>query len=141
MGMLDRWFGGKQAYPPLEADSDAQHYLDDISTELEGLARQVRGPIEVIPADHEAYVFIGKPPKEFGIAWIHDGQVSSFQKLVEEWQLSSEQRDEFIHELQDVYEHADGVRRYSAKVGGRKITVTPSPMLERAVHEVFEHMH
>lgn len=141
MGMLGKWFGAKHAYPPLEADSNAQHYLDDISKELEGLARQVHGPLEVVPTDHEAFVFIGKPPRQFGIAWIHDGEVSSFQKLVEEWQLSAEQRKKFIHELQDAYEHAEGVRRYSAKIAGRRITVTPSPMLERAVHEVFDHMH
>ncbi|WP_428605123.1 hypothetical protein [Sedimenticola sp.] len=141
MGMLDKWFGSKHAYPPLEAGSDAQHYLDDISDELKGLARQVRGPLEVIPSDHEAFVFIGKPPQQFGIAWIHDGEVTSFQKLVEEWHLSNEQRKAFIHELQDAYEHAEGVRRYSARIGGRKITVTPSPLLERAVHEVFDHMH
>mgnify|MGYP006909079633 CR=1 FL=1 len=141
MGMLGKWFGSKKSYPPLAPDSDAQHYLDGISTELKGLAGQIKGPLEVVPADHEAFVFIGKPPKQFGIAWIHDGRVSSFQKLVEEWHLSVAQREKFIHELQEVYEHAEGVRRYSAKIGSRRITVTPSPLLERAVHDVFEHTH
>ena len=66
MGMLDRWFGGVKEYPPLAADSQARHFLDEISPELEGLAVDVEDKLEVVPCDHEAFVFIGTPPKRLG---------------------------------------------------------------------------
>jgi hypothetical protein len=139
MGMLDRWFGGMKEYPPLAADSEAQHHLEEISPQLEGLVGDVRDPLEVIPADHEAFVFIGKPPKRFGLAWIHDGKVSSFKNLVEERHLTPQESEQLIEELRGAYERAAEARRYSAKVGKRKITVTPSPVLEQAVHKIIDH--
>ena len=141
MGMLDRWFSSKQSYPPLAPDSDARHYLDDLKGELEGLVSNVKGPLEVVPSDHDAFVFIGKPPKEFGLAWIHDGKVSSFQTMTEELHLSRSEADHLVEALRAAYEHAAEARRYSATIGRRKVTVTPSPLLEREMHEIIEHVH
>ncbi|MCW8921158.1 MAG: hypothetical protein OQK68_06710 [Sedimenticola sp.] len=139
MGMLDKWFGGMKDYPPLAADSQARHYLDEFSHELEGLAGDVKDPLEVVPSDHEAFVFIGKPPKRFGLAWIHDGKVSSFQSLIQERQLSAEKSDRLLEELRGAYQHALDAPRYSATVGDRKITITPSLKLEQEVHEIIHH--
>lgn len=141
MGMLDRWFGGNKAYPPLAPDSDAQHYLDALKSELEGLAGDVKEPLEVVPSDHDAFVFIGKPPKQFGLAWIHDGKVSSFQSMTEELHLSRNEADRLVESLRAAYEHAAQARRYSATIGRRKVTVTPSPLLEREMHEIIEQVH
>lgn len=141
MGMFDRWFGGVKEYPPLAADSQARHFLDEISPELEGLAIDVKDKLEVVPSDHEAFVFIGKPPKRFGLAWIHDGKVSSFQSLVEERHLSAEKSDQLLDELRGAYQHALDAPRYSAMVADRKVTVTPSLKLEQEVHEIINHTH
>lgn len=141
MGMLDRWFGGHHAYPPLEPESDARHYLDDMQDELENLAGNVRGPLEVVPSDHDAFVFIGKPPEQFGLAWIHDGKVSSFQSMTEELHLSRSEANHLVEALRAAYEHAAEARRYSATIGRRKVTVTPSPLLEREMHDIIEHIH
>jgi hypothetical protein len=139
MGMLDRWFGGMKHYPPLAADSQAKHYLDEISPALEGLVGDVKDPLEVVPSDHEAFVFIGKPPKRFVLSWIHDGKVSSFQSLVEERHLSAAKSEQLLDELRGAYQHALDAPRYSATVGNRKITITPSMKLEQEVHEIISH--
>jgi hypothetical protein len=39
MGMFDKWFGGKQDYPPLPADNEAMAKLDEMKAQLEELAK------------------------------------------------------------------------------------------------------
>ena len=73
--MLDKWLGGKNDYPPLPADNAARTRLKEVEPQLEQLATKVRDHLEVVPGEHEAYVYLGKPPKHFGIAWVHDGKV------------------------------------------------------------------
>jgi hypothetical protein len=58
--MFDKWFGGKQDYPPLPADNDAMAKLDEMKAQLEELAKKVNDHLEVVPAEHEAYVYLGK---------------------------------------------------------------------------------
>jgi hypothetical protein len=36
----------------------------------EKLAGETKDPLEVVPAEDSVYIFVGKPPKKFGIAWI-----------------------------------------------------------------------
>ena len=74
MRLLDKLFGRKEAYPPLPAGSEVVDKLDEVKAPLEELAHKVSDHLEVVPADHEAFVFLGTPPTHFGIAWIHDGQ-------------------------------------------------------------------
>lgn len=71
MGILDKLFGGNKDYPPLPEDNEAQAQLSEVRALLEDLARRAPDRLEVVPAEHEAFVFLGKPPKSFGIAWIH----------------------------------------------------------------------
>jgi hypothetical protein len=42
MGMLDKWLGGKNDYPPLPADDAARARLNEVKPELEKLATKVR---------------------------------------------------------------------------------------------------
>ena len=54
MGMLDRWLGGKNDYPPLPADNEARAKIDEIKPELEQLAGKIRDHLEIVPGEHEA---------------------------------------------------------------------------------------
>lgn len=138
MGMLDKWFGGKKDYPPLPADNEAQAKLDEVKSQLEELANKVSDHLEVVPADHEAYVYLGKPPKRFGIAWIHDGKVSGLKELVDENKLSQRAVQKLVDDLGKAYEHATETPRYSAQVGGRQVVVIPSKGLGQEVHQIIE---
>lgn len=138
MGLLDKWFGGKNDYPPLPADNEASARLDSIKPQLEELANRVNDNLEVVPGEREAYVYLGKPPKRFGIAWLHDGKVDGLNELVDEHKLSQPQVQKLIGELSAAYEHASEAPRYSTEVGGKQVTVIPSRGLGKEVHQIIE---
>lgn len=137
MGLLDKIFGGKTDYPPLPAGNDALAKLDEIRAPLEELAHKVSDHLEVVPAEHEAFVFLGKPPKSFGIAWIHDGKVSGLKEFAEENQLSQIEVGKLIVKLGEAYQHASETPRYSAEFGGKQVVVIPSKDLGEEVHQIM----
>ena len=138
MGMLDKLFGGKNDYPPLPADNDALAKLDEVKPELEELANRVHDHLEVVPGEREAYVYLGKPPKRFGIAWLHDGKVDGLKELVDQHKLSQSQVQKLIGALGAAYEHASDAPRYSAEVAGKQVTVIPYRGLGKEVHQIIE---
>lgn len=138
MGMLDKLFGGKNDYPPLPSDNDALAKLDEVKIQLEELANRVHDHMEVVPGEHEAYVYMGKPPKRFGIAWLHDGKVDGLKELVDQHKLSQSQVQMLVSALGDAYEHAGDAPRYSTEVAGRRVTVIPSRGLGKEVHQIIE---
>jgi hypothetical protein len=137
--MLDRLFGRGRDYPPLPQDNQATARLHEIHEALESLTHKVRDHLEIVPADHAAYIFLGKPPKHFGIAWIHDGKVSSLKELIEENHLTPSTVEQLLDELREAYTHATDAPRYSAHIGNKDVVVIPSKDLENEVHEILEH--
>ena len=138
MGMFDKLFGGKQDYPPLPADTEAMAKLDEMKAPLKDLVDKVNDHLEVVPADNEAYVYLGKPPKRFGIAWIHDGKMDGLKEIVEENELSQADAQKMIRSLGTAYEHASDAPRYSAELAGKKVVVIPSEKLGQEVHQIME---
>ena len=138
MGMLDKWFGSTPDFPPLPADNAARAKLDEIKAPLEELVGKVNDHLEVVPAEHEAYVYLGKPPKRFGIAWIHDGKLDGLKELVDGNHLSQMDAQKMIVSLGAAYEHASDAPRYSTEVAGRRVTIIPSGGLGKEVHEIIE---
>ena len=138
MGMFDKWFGGRHDYPPLPADNNATARLDEVKAPLEELAGKVNDHLEVVPAEHEAYVYVGHPPRRFGIAWIHDNKLDGLKELVDENGLSQADAQKMIVALGTAYEHASDTPRYSTELAGKKIVVIPSRKLGQEVHEILE---
>ncbi|MBE0587359.1 MAG: hypothetical protein IH617_04865, partial [Hydrogenophaga sp.] len=130
MGLLDKFFGSKVDYPPLPAGDEALAQLDEMKAPLEELAHKVHDHLEVVPAEHEAFVFLGKPPKNFGIAWLHDGKVTGLKEFAEEHHLSQVEMGKLIVKLGEAYQHASEAPRYSAEFGGKQMVVIPSQGLE-----------
>jgi hypothetical protein len=137
MGFLSNLFSSKPDFPAIDPESAAASRVAEVGKELEELAGQVKDPLEVVPSEHAAYVFIGKPPKKFGLAWIHDGKVSGLNTLVEEHGLSALEVEKVLADLREAYERNADVRRYCATVQDRDVIVTPSPGLEQEVHEII----
>ena len=137
MGMLDKLFGGKKDYPPLPTGDEAHARIDMVKGPLEDLAHRVTDNLEVVPAEREAFVFLGKPPKRFGIAWIHDGKVSGLKELADENKLSPIDVGKIISNLGEAYEHASDSPRFSLDVGGKQAVVIPSKGLEQDVRRII----
>jgi len=139
MGLVNKLFGGgAPAFPPLDSGHYAAERVDAVRSELETLMGKTKDRLELVPAEHTAYVFIGKPPKKFGVAWIHDGKVSNFKNLVEEKGVTPARLETLVGELQEAYQHSASAERYTLSVGGREVVVTPSDELERAVHHAIQ---
>ena len=73
MGILGQFFGGKLNYPPLDSSAPAAKQLESVRPPLEKLAAETNDPLEIVPAEDSVYIFVGKPPKKFGIAWMKRG--------------------------------------------------------------------
>jgi hypothetical protein len=135
---LGSLFSPKIDYPPIDPNSVAARRIAEVESELDELAGKVSEKLEVIPSEHAAYVFIGKPPKNFGLAWIHDGQVSGLNNLVQDHGMKPLEVEKVVDELRTVYEQASDAKRFSTKVKDRMVVVTPSNQLEKEVHEIID---
>ena len=138
MSLFSNLFSSKPDYPAMDPSSTAASRIAEVKTQLGELAGQVKDPLEVVPTEHAAYVFIGKPPKRFGLAWIHDGKISGLNALVEEHGLKPIEVQKVMGQLRDAYERNADVSRFLATVQDCEVVVTPSSSLEKEVHEIIE---
>lgn len=138
MSLFGNLFSSKPDYPVIDPSSTAALRLTEIENQLGELAGQVKEPLEVVPAEHAAYVFIGKPPKRFGLAWIHDGKISGLNTLVEEHDLKPLEVEKLLDQLRGAYERNADVSRFCTTVQDRDVVVTPSDKLEKEVHEIID---
>ena len=138
MSIFSRLFGKDRDYPPLDETNPATEQLKAIREPLQKLAKEVSDPLEVVPSQGTAYVFVGKPPKKFGLVWIHDGEVSNLKNLVQDKGIKPAQLQNIVEELTKAYEHSVEAKRYVTTLGERQLVVTPNPELEKTVHEIMD---
>ena len=137
MGFFDKVFGKQPEYPELSEESTAAKQLKAVSSDLEQLAKDVKDPLEVIPGENGAYVFIGHPPKKFGIAWIEENRVKSFKTLMEEQGLTAQQVAKLSDALREIYLRHQDVEHFQTTIAARDVIITPSKPLENDVREVL----
>lgn len=125
MGFFSKIFGSAENYPPLEPSNPATARLQEIEPHLTKLHAELGEKLEVVFAAENAYVFIGKPPKKFGLAWIEAGDLYNFKYLVDKKSYLPHHLQELNEKLRAAYlEHA-AVPRYSATVGDQDLAVVP----------------
>jgi len=101
---------------------------------------QVSDTLEVVPADDHAYVFIGKPPKKFGVALIEDGSVQSFIAAAKEKGLDQAKIQKMNEQFREAYMHNLDAQRYKTNVAGKEVVVTPCMQLEQEVKQIVSSM-
>ena len=139
MSLFGNLFSAKTPdYPPLDDKSRAARRIAEVERELGELLGKVSEPLEVVPSDHAAYVFIGKPPKKFGLAWIHDGKVSGLNTLVEEHGVKPAEIEKVLESLREAYKRNQDAQHYTATIEDRKLVVTASEALERDVQNIID---
>ena len=136
MGFFDR-MRGKKDYPELDGTSLAADRLEKIREQLESLSKRVHKPLEVIPGEEGGFVFIGKPPKDFGIAWIEDGKLHTFKSLVEEDGVDPQELPKISESLRKAYEANLEDERFTAKLGKKDIVVTPNEQFRSQVTNII----
>ena len=140
MGILGKLFGESKEYPALDAANPAAGRIKAVSAQLESLAKQVADPLEVVPTGDAAFVFVGKPPKQFGIVWVKEGKIKNFKKVAEEKGLSPADFQMVSDKLRQAYEQSGTAERYSTTIANRKIVVTPSEMLGNEVKKIIQEL-
>ena len=139
MGILGKIFGGKHDYPSLDSSVPAAKHLESVRPPLEKLIDETKDRLEVVPADDSVYIFVGKPPKKFGIAWIEDGdKIVNFKSLVDEKGLSAPSLDRLSEELRKAYIAHRDKPRYVTRIRDREVVVIPSKSLLNNLKGVVE---
>jgi len=137
MGLISNILGSKPKYPDLTDDNPLSSKVAQVKAPLQTLMEQIKDPIEIVPADSYTYVFIGKPPKKFGIAWIKEGELSNFQQVAKEKGISPAEMVDISEKLGSAYEQYSDGQRYSATIAGREVVVTPSTELTSKVDQII----
>lgn len=87
MGLLDKFFGSKVVYLLLLVGNEVLFKFDEVKVLLEELVYKVYDYLEVVLVEYEVFVFFGKFFMNFGMVWIYDGKVISFNDFVKEYYL------------------------------------------------------
>ena len=139
MGIFGKLFGDKHDYPSLDSSAPAAKQLESVRPPLEKLAGETNDPLEVVPAEDSVYIFLGKPPKKFGVAWIEDGdKIVNFKSLVDEKGLSQTSLNHLSEELRKVYIAHQDKPRYVTRLSDREVVVIPSTSLLNNLKGVVE---
>lgn len=134
------FFSKKPSYPELDSNSSVAEQVQDIAEPLKELMQQVSDPLEVVPTNGQAYVFIGKPPKKFGLAMIEDGKVQSFVVAAKEKGLEPVRIQRINERFRDAYEQNQNTDRYKTSIAGKEIVVTPCAQLAQDVEQILNSM-
>jgi hypothetical protein len=131
-------FSKKINYPELSKEHPAAGQIESLKEPLEKLVSQVSDPLEVVPADNHGYVFIGKPPKKFGIALLEEGSFINFVALAKEKGLGDPKILSVIESLGDAYKKNQDSERYKISVAGKDVVVTPCRELETQIEQIVQ---
>ncbi len=137
MGFLGKLFGSDKEHLPLDPSSTAAARLERDRAMLEEFARKVHDKLELVPGNRATYVFIGRPPDAFGIAWFEYGEEHNFKRLMKDRELSQREVQVRSDELRAAYIRSKDEPRYRADIGGKHVLVTPSSTLEQEIVEII----
>jgi hypothetical protein len=137
MGFLDGVLGKKESLPALDPTSPAAQILERHEQSLQDLAKRARARMEAIPTDECLYVYVGKPPKTFGVVWYREGEEHNFVTFMKQHGLTPARVEQLSDELRDLYAAHSSEARYSFQVGGADLVVTPVPSLAQKIEQVI----
>lgn len=138
MGFFDGLRGKKEDYPALDPNSKAAQRLSAHQADLEDLAKRAKDRLEAVPSDRGLYVYIGKPPKQFGVVWYENGEEHSFMSVMKQHGLTQLQIQQISDELRDVYTAHKDQPRFSYPLKQQEVVVTPDETLARDVERVIQ---
>lgn len=125
MGLFDAFVGPK--HPELAADHPAAATVASLGDGFASFVASANDRMEAVVGDGStAYVFVGKPPKAFGLVWFEDGVRSDVRAEMEAHRMTRETASILVSGLGDVYTRHSAAERFAHKVAGHAVTITPS---------------
>jgi len=141
MGFLGKLFGTEKELPPLDPASPGALRVEKLRAVLEPWAAKLHDPIEIVPGERAVYVFIGRPPDRFGIAWFEaDGVEHNLKTLAQKHKFTVRQMNELSAKLRTAYEKSAADPRFGLALGQKKAKVVASAGMEKdlltVIHDV-----
>jgi hypothetical protein len=140
MGFLSGILGGHKELPPLDPQSVAARRMEQNRATVETFASKVKDRLEFVPAADAVYVFVGKPPGTFGIAWLENGEEHNLKTMMVKQNLTQQSVASISEALRSAYESYQQDPRYQTTIADKTVTVTPSDglasQLRRIIHGV-----
>lgn len=141
MGFFGKLFGTEKELAPLDPASPGAKRIEKLRAVLEPWAQKLHDPLEIVPGERAVYVFIGRPPDRFGIAWFEaDGVEHNLKTLAQKHKFTVRQMNELSAKLRTAYEHTAADPRFALSLGTKKTKVVASAGMEKElltiIHEV-----
>ncbi|PKQ29579.1 MAG: hypothetical protein CVT60_04715 [Actinobacteria bacterium HGW-Actinobacteria-10] len=124
MGLFNSMFGSK--HPDLDSKSDAASQIARQGHALEAFVSSANDRMEAIPGDGPLYVFVGRPPKAFGLVWFDGDGRHDVRSMVESKAMTRDAASQLAQELPVIYSRYSEEGRFAHKIGSTSIVVTPS---------------
>jgi hypothetical protein len=138
MGFFGKLFGTEKELPPLDAASPWAQRLGKLRPVLEAWAAKLHDPLEIVAGERAVYVFIGRPPDRFGIAWFEaDGVEHNLKTLALKHKFTARQMNELSAKLRTAYENTAGDPRYGYTLGTKKTKVVGSAGMEKDLLKII----
>ena len=139
MGFLDRFMGGPK-YPELDPSSDVARQLDKFGEPVKKVAGDVKDRLEVVTGEDGAFIFIGKPPKQFGVMWVEGTEVKNLKTLAQAKQLDASTLNSIVEKMRSCYQRHNDEQRFVAHMADREVVVHPSDEFEHEMEAIIDNV-
>jgi hypothetical protein len=134
VGLFGNLFGKKVELPQLDPSSQAASRLNEFKSSLEPFVGKIHDHMEFVPSPKTVYVYIGKPPSMFGLAWFENGQEINFKTLQ---RVALQKQIQSIYgKLGEAYAANQAAARFETTIAGKKVVVIPSEDLAKTIDEI-----
>ncbi len=145
MGFFSKLFGGKEeaaALPALDPASAGAQRITKFSAQFTALAQKIDDRFELVPSEKVLYVFLGKPPGMFGIAWFAEGDSTehNLKTLMSKKGLSQRKIDNIMSKLRAAYTDMDKEPRYGFEIAGKKTIVVTNDAFAQTLYNILHIM-
>lgn len=139
MGFFNKILGGqKKEYPPFDLSTPAGQKFQQVKDSLEMIAQKVNDPLEVVPGSDKTFVFVGKPPQQFGMFWIQGREVLNFTQLAKEKNIPQGEFQSLSEQLREAYKNNAPEQKFSTRIADKTVTVLPSDSLGKEVNRIVK---
>ncbi|UCG77517.1 MAG: hypothetical protein JSV21_08000 [Nitrospirota bacterium] len=140
MGLLGNLFG-KDDMPELGSEVPVYSTIQGFQKHLKVLTENIPGDMELVPYEDKVYVFIGKPPKQFGFAWIDDKYVNNLIGVAKEKGISKEDLGKISEDLRQTYiKNKDSMQKYIWNADDARMIVNVSDGLGQQLKTIVDNI-
>lgn len=125
------------AYPEIDNSVPEYNTVQSYKKHLKKFVETVTSDMEVLPFDDKLFVFIGNPPRNFGLAWIKNTYVYNLKGVVKEKGLSPSKFQKISDDLRDAYErHMGSLNKYSLPLPNTQVVISSSRALGEEISPI-----